>query len=499
MTGKVEPSMPHVDEGTLHALLDGELEPAEVQQVQTHFATCPACQSRLDEARQMMEETERLLRALEPQAAASSSPRARASRAEPPGVVPPPPPPPPSYEEQVKAALDPIVLIPDNPLASEVRRRRLRTAAWAAGLLIAFGAGGFAVKSGMLSDKPIGELHVRPEEFQQTSTPNPQEVRAVAPPPAAALPTAAPAAAEPAPASPAPSAGPPAASPLAAARPVDSAKDAAPAPAGDQPAPPAPTPAPAPTPPQVAANSAPAPDSDAASSSSAETRAAEQARAPAAAAKVARDSRAQEPRSRTSSQDAEDAMRALDRQKAAEASRRALAAIDAERRARQQQAAASRESDSSRGDTSAGGAPARTESAPPPPAPAPAPPQPPTLEQRAQITSRIGLDEAARLLGGPLHAIDAADYTRQFVGIVSGASVPGADPTRPVVRAVYVDRSGRVLYLDQQRVRPGQAEDLPTSAPEGGNDHRWVIGGTLLRLTGERTPAALDSLARRVR
>jgi hypothetical protein len=206
-----------------------------------------------------------------------------------------------------------------------------------------------------------------------------------------------------------------------------------------------------------------------------------------------REPKQQDTRTRPSTQDADNAMRALDRQKAAEASNRALAAIDADRRARQQ-AELRRAADSVRRDTSGGGnAPARAEAAPPPP------PQPPTLEQRAQITSRIGLDEASRLLGGPLHAIDAADYTRQFVGIVSGAAVPGADATRPVVRAVYVDRSGRVLYLDQQRVRPGQAQDLPTAAPEGGSDHRWVVGGTLLRLTGERSPAALDSLARRVR
>jgi hypothetical protein len=175
-------------------------------------------------------------------------------------------------------------------------------------------------------------------------------------------------------------------------------------------------------------------------------------------------------------------MRALDRQKAAEASNRALATIDAERRARQ------------------ASAPPRDTSRPTDePAAQEAPPQQPTLEQRAQVTSRIGLDEATRLLGGPLHAIDAADYTRQFVGVVSGASVPGADPSRPVVRAVYVDRSGRVLYLDQQRLRSGQADDLPTSPQEGSPDHRWVIGSTLMRLHGDRSPAALDTLARRVR
>jgi Putative zinc-finger len=495
MTGKVEPSMPHVDEGTLHALLDGELEPAAVQQVQTHFATCPACQSRLDEARQMMEETERLLRALEPQSAPASGPRTGTPRAEPPGVAPPPP----TFDEQVRAALDPVVLIPDNPLASEVRRRRIRTAAWAAGLLIVFGAGGFAVKSGMLSDKPVGELHVRPEEFQ-VATPSPQEVRGA---PAPATPAAATglSAAAPAPAAPAPAAATPAPQPPATSGAADSNKQAAsPAPSG---APPAASsaPMPTPTPPQVAAARAPASDSDVTTegaSAAPEQETTQRAKA------AAREPQPQETRPRSSSQDADNAMRALDRQKAADASTRALAAIDAERRARQQrQAELNRAADSARRDSarrdsvrrdSVAAANALARAEPPPP-----PPQPPTLEQRAQITSRIGLDEASRLLGGPLHAIDAADYTRQFVGIVSGASVPGADPTRPVVRAVYVDRSGRVLYLDQQRVRPGQAQDLPTTAPEGSSDHRWVVGGTLLRLHGERSPAALDSLARRVR
>lgn len=476
--------MPHVDEGTLHALLDGELEPAAVQQVQTHFATCPACQSRLDEARQMMEETERLLRALEPQSTPASGPRTGPPpRAEAPSVVSPPP----SFEEQVKAALDPVVLIPDNPLASEVRRRRLRTAAWAAGFLIAFGAGGFAVKSGMLSDKPGGELHLRPEEFQ-VATPGPQEVRGAPAPAAPAAATGLPAAA-PAPAAPAPAAATPAPQPPTPGGAADSDKQAAsPAPSG---APPAASsaPMPAPTPPQVAAARAPASDSDVTTEGAA---AAPEQETTQRAKTAAREPQQQETRPRSSSQDADNAMRALDRQKAAEASTRALAAIDAERRTRQQ-AELKRAADSARRDSvAAANAPARAEAPPPPP-------QPPTLEQRAQITSRIGLDEASRLLGGPLHAIDAADYTRQFVGIVSGASVPGADPTRPVVRAVYVDRSGRVLYLDQQRVRPGQAQDLPTAAPEGGSDHRWVVGGTLLRLHGERSPAALDTLARRVR
>jgi len=41
--------MSHVDDGTLHAYLDGELSPAEVQGVEAHLAQCPACRGRLDE------------------------------------------------------------------------------------------------------------------------------------------------------------------------------------------------------------------------------------------------------------------------------------------------------------------------------------------------------------------------------------------------------------------------------------------------------------------
>jgi len=71
--------MPHVDEGTLNALLDGELGAAEVLEVQTHFATCAACAARLDEARQMLAETERLVAALEPPARNAALPPSAAA------------------------------------------------------------------------------------------------------------------------------------------------------------------------------------------------------------------------------------------------------------------------------------------------------------------------------------------------------------------------------------------------------------------------------------
>src|SRR5207244_2498041 len=47
-------SMSHVDDGTLHAYLDGELSPAEVQGVEAHLAQCPACRGRLDEERALI-------------------------------------------------------------------------------------------------------------------------------------------------------------------------------------------------------------------------------------------------------------------------------------------------------------------------------------------------------------------------------------------------------------------------------------------------------------
>src|SRR5262249_44659357 len=121
----------------------------------------------------------------------------------------------------------------------------------------------------------------------------------------------------------------------------------------------------------------------------------------------------------------------------------------------------------------------------------------PTIDQQARLSSRIGLDEAAHQLGGPLHAIDG--LTRQLVGLVSPQLVPGADSNRPVVRAVYVDRNGRTLYLDQQRVRPGQL-DLPYTPQTGPNGQQmWMAGSVLLVLQGDLAPDSLRSLARRVR
>jgi len=53
--------MSHVDDGTLHAYLDGELSPPEVQSLETHLAQCPGCRSRLEEERALISRAAELL------------------------------------------------------------------------------------------------------------------------------------------------------------------------------------------------------------------------------------------------------------------------------------------------------------------------------------------------------------------------------------------------------------------------------------------------------
>jgi hypothetical protein len=167
----------------------------------------------------------------------------------------------------------------------------------------------------------------------------------------------------------------------------------------------------------------------------------------------------------------------------------ALADLDRERR-RNEAAAATAALDAQRRRRSAaqpaGAAPGVTRAA----QVAPAPPTPPTLEQRAQVYLRIGLDEASRQLGGPVHVIEG--MSAMFMGLAQGVAVPGADATRPVVRVVYQDSQGRLIMLDQQRLRPGQA--TPQGSPLG-----WVLGETAIWLHGEVGPDALRTYRPRVR
>jgi len=71
--------MSHLDEGTLHALLDGELDLAEVSEIQKHLGSCVACGSRLQEVKQVLAEADRLVGAMEVPASASRGPAVAAS------------------------------------------------------------------------------------------------------------------------------------------------------------------------------------------------------------------------------------------------------------------------------------------------------------------------------------------------------------------------------------------------------------------------------------
>jgi anti-sigma factor RsiW len=61
-----ENSMPHVDEGTLHAYLDGELPSAERKTLETHLAECASCRASLEEQRALIERASALLGAARP-------------------------------------------------------------------------------------------------------------------------------------------------------------------------------------------------------------------------------------------------------------------------------------------------------------------------------------------------------------------------------------------------------------------------------------------------
>jgi hypothetical protein len=428
--------MSHVDEGTLHALLDGELAPAEVLEVQTHFATCPACSSRLDDARKLLAETERLVTALEA-AVPLGGETATARTARPVAAPPPPrrpvePPARPAATPRLPAASpETLVLIPNNPTATEIRRSRLKVMGWAAAFLVVIGAGvlGVQMRNGFFDKKPAGTLKIRPEEF---STPGGSDLP---PPRPAARPQGALGLSIPESTADQARNAPPAAAPAAQAPPV--AKPAQPA---------------------GAAASGPAP-------------ATKPAQAPASGIfPSAEDRQAIVDRAAKATEE-------LDRERSRERAAAATAALDAQRKqAAARQAAAQ---------------------ANPTPAPTPAPPPVPTIDQRSRIANRIGLDEAARQLGGPLHAIDG--MSRQLVGVVSPQLVPGSDTSRGVVRAVYVDRAGRLIFLDQQRVRPGQTNLPFTPLAERNGELRWMAGQVMLVLQGDLPTDSLRLLYRRVR
>src|SRR4051812_34710281 len=152
--------MSHLDEGTLHALLDGELDLAEVSEIQKHLGSCVACGSRLQEVKQVLAEADRLVGAMEVPA---NAPR---SRPEPPRSEPAPPPP--SRPAPEPSAWDepPMLLVPD-PIDAHAMRRR-----WIRGLAMAAVLGGVLV-GGKLIGRALQPSHPMLSDRDLTSVSQP--------------------------------------------------------------------------------------------------------------------------------------------------------------------------------------------------------------------------------------------------------------------------------------------------------------------------------------
>ncbi|HET6577202.1 MAG TPA: zf-HC2 domain-containing protein [Gemmatimonadales bacterium] len=424
--------MSHLDEGTLHALLDGELATNEVAEIQAHLGACSACGLRLREVKEFLSESDRLIASVDMGDAQTPQPEPR-PRPRPPARAPVTEP----WNEP------PPLLMPDNETAADRRMNRLRRLNQAAMLAVVVGIG--LVWNNLYRRNSAG-LDAAPGDSalnQPTAVVSAAETaRPTDSQPSRVVPTA-----------------PPEADTQAAAA------QARTPPARTQPDP------------RPPAQTSPA--------------AAEKAAAPAAEQQLA-DSDSPQNDLQTVDSIAEsagggngaDTAAAEDiatvRARAAEA----LADLDRERR-RDQAAAATAALDNQRRRRAAAPAPARIEAAA-----APAPPPPPTPEQRAGIYLRIGLDEASRQLGAPVHVIEG--MVPMFMGLAQGRTVQGADTTRPVVRVVYQDPQGRLILLDQQRLRSG-------ASGFRGSALAWTQGEHALWLHGEPNAEVLRTYRPRVR
>src|SRR4051794_27785361 len=130
--------MSHLDEGTLHALLDGELDLAEVSEIQGHLGSCVACGARLQEVKQFLAESDRLVGALEVPAAPAIAPAAaEPSRARPARNSPPPS----MSRHEPDPWESPVILLPDPNDALAGRKRWLKAFRWAAMIAVVVGGG----------------------------------------------------------------------------------------------------------------------------------------------------------------------------------------------------------------------------------------------------------------------------------------------------------------------------------------------------------------------
>jgi anti-sigma factor RsiW len=399
----------HLDDGAIHALLDGELDGETLAAVRMHVAGCESCAARLAEERLLRGEADRLIAGLDEDAVEQA-----------PFVLPQAP-------DAPQVTGPPVVLVPgQEPSRWQRRKGPSRLVGIAATLAIASGAG-FLYLNSRDPGTPVASEAAPTESDIATPTPEARGFELTDSGPALAV--AESAAAE------------------TTLSPLDSART-------------------------LAANEAPAARDAFQPEPSGAT--AQRVREPELAAK------ATEPPPRA---DAEADAGAEARRP--EVRRAEVAAVDQ---------AAAREAAGERAPEAAPAvvqraAPATVGAAAPPPAP-----RTPTVDERARIAMRIGLDEAQRMLGSAVHVIEG--MRPELVGLIPGRLVRGANASEYVVRVVYQDEEGRLIFLDQQRLdatarQMGAQRD--TIPPE------WVVGETFLSLSGEIGREAIRALAARVR
>jgi anti-sigma factor RsiW len=428
--------MSHLDEGTLHALLDGELDLAEVSEIQIHLGTCVACGSRLQEVKQVLAEADRLVGAME-MPAGTRRPIPEPPRASAPRSTPEPD----TWREP------PVLLLPGEEETILRRKRWMTRLRWAAVIAVIVG-GGKVITNAIGPDVP----RLAERDLTSASPPVPpvvvsQEERRRADSPvnvARAKPGKAPSPARPAP-------------PKLAAKPETTANQQ-----------------------QLLADTQVALEDTVAEAvmdtSSADTELlASREMGDSVIEAVPGAGTAAESVATAEARDEPAPSREEDELATRRAAAAALAELDRERRRERANAA-----------TAALPAPRPPEV----PAAAEPAPRPPSLEQRAQIYLRIGLDEAAKQLGQPVHVIEG--MTPEFIGLTRG-QIPGTNSRRPVVRVVYLDSRGRMILLDQQRMDSGDAPVAPAGSL------RWAMGDVMLYLRGEPNPEVLRSLRERVR
>jgi hypothetical protein len=449
--------MSHLDEGTLHALLDGELDLHEVKEIQAHIGSCAACGTRLREVKEFHGESDRLVGLLEMPTAPSRRTAVPADAA--PGVDPlddravprPPAPRRPPPRTSGPAAEPPPLLLPEAP--DYGRAKIMRRMSWAALILVAVGAGYLGTRARQSGNFDFDGLTIPAASSDSPASAVLSSEEATQAPEAGARDTA-PAEAKTAavPKRVAPRAEPPA--PAGERRQptsITSARPGALAQAGNV------------EEADETLSTTPSVADEAAAAEGAPEPAADRSSTDQAAVDQTQENEARPERPSDVRVEAARALQQLDRERQRDRADAATAALDSVRR----REALTRE------------------------AVAASPPAPRTPEQRAQIYLRIGLDEAAKQLGRPVHVIEG--MSPLFMGLAFGRLSPGADATRAVVRVVYQDSQGRLILLDQQRLRPGQS----TSAP--GREPHWVAGDIALHLSGEVGDDVLRNWRARVR